>query len=139
MEIQIEHLTEEAFQLFGTFIQQPSRPVDARGQGWTWWGENALLPASSRPYGIGYLDLIPAELCFDWAERHMHSQEMIIPTGEACLVYVAPADYLEEPDRLPAIDRFKVFRVEAGQAVILKEGVWHGAPLALNKPSKTIV
>ena len=44
------------------------------------------------------------------------------------------ADY-----QVPALDRFRVFRLGAGQAVILAPGVWHGAPLADGGPGRAMV
>ena len=139
MELLIQELSQQAFRPFGKIIAQPDRAEDAQGQGWKWWGENALMESGDRPYQIGYLDLKPAELKFDWAERHMRSAELIIPTGGDCVVYVAPPDYPNEPERMPPFERFQVFRVRQGQAVLLDKEVWHGAPLAIDKPLNAIV
>jgi ureidoglycolate lyase len=139
MRLPIQDLTPGAFAPFGEVILQPPRAADASGPGWQWWGETALLAADSRPYGIGYLDLQPAGLRFDWAERHMRSAEMLIPTGGDCLVYVGPPEHPEQPELLPPLDRFQVFRVRQGQAVLLHPGVWHGAPLAIDRPLNVVV
>ena len=130
MEIRAQELTAAAFAPFGEVVAAPARRPDADGPGWRWWAETALLPASARPFGVGYLRLEPPELRFDWAERHMRTVEMLIPAGGDCLVYVGPADHPEEPAQRPDLERFQVFRIREGQAVILRPGVWHGAPLA---------
>lgn len=130
MQLQIEQLTPEAFAPFGAVVRPPVEAPAASGPGWQWWGETALMEGDSRPYGIGYLRLEPAAPRFDWAERHMRSPEMIVPVGGTCLVYVGPADYPDQAERLPPLDSFRVFEVREGQAVILNPGVWHGAPLA---------
>jgi ureidoglycolate hydrolase len=135
----IRELTPASFAPFGQLIAQPTSAPNATGLGWQWWGEIALLAADGRPFGIGYLDLRPAELRFDWAERHMRSPEMLIPAGGDCLVYVAPPDYPETPGHLPALNRFQVFRLRQGQAVVLSPGVWHGAPLAIDRPINVVV
>ncbi len=132
MKLKIEELTPEKFVPFGEVITQPTRAKDASGPGWTWWGQDHLLAGGDRNYVIGYLDLQPAPLCFDWAERHMHSDELLIPMGEDCLVYVGPPEYPDEPDRLPSLESFRVFRLRTGQGVLLGKGVWHGAPLAID-------
>ena len=69
----------------------------------------------------------------------MHSDELLIPMGGDCLVYVGPPDNLEEPDRLPDLERFRVFRLQDGQGVLLGKGVWHGAPMALDHPLNVTV
>ena len=69
----------------------------------------------------------------------MRSAELLIPTSNACLVYVGPPDYPDEPARIAALERFKVFRVEQGQGVLLNPAVWHGAPLAIDRPLNVVV
>ena len=139
MKLPIQDATAETFAPFGDVIEQPARAQDASGPGWQWWGELVKMEGGDRPYAIGYLDLKPASLRFDWAERHMHSDELIAPLGGDCLVYAAPADFPEEPGRLTSLDRFQVFRVRKGQAVLLRKGVWHGAPLAAEEPLNVLV
>ncbi len=139
MKLTIEPLAPATFAPFGTMIEQPNRTTDATGPGWKWWGEMVKLGGGDRPYGIGYLDLKPAPLRFDWAERHMHSDELLVPLGGDCLVYVGPPEHPGEPDRLPSLDRFRAFKVCQGQAVLLKPGTWHGAPLAIDQPLNVLV
>ena len=139
MKLPVEELTVESFAPFGTLIEQPKSPQDADGPGWTWWAETGLLPAADRPYAIGFLDLRPAPLQFDWAERHMQASELLLPLGGDCLVYVGPPDHVNEPERLPDLDRFRVFGVKKGQGVLLNPGVWHGAPLAFGGPLSVAV
>jgi ureidoglycolate lyase len=134
-----EPLDAAAFAPFGAVVEQPGRPQDADGPGWRWWAENQLLAASERGYGVGFLDLRPADPAFDWAERHMRSQELIAPLNAACLVYVGPPERPERPHALPPLEQFRVFRVEPGQAVLLAAGVWHGAPLADGGPARAMV
>ena len=134
MGLPIKELTAEAFAPYGQVVERPEASPAAEGTGWRWWGETLLLPETGRPYGIGYLDLRPAPLSFDWAERHMLSVEAIAPLGGECLIYVGPPDHPEEPDRVPLLARFEVFRVRSDQSVILAPGVWHGAPLAVDRP-----
>ncbi|HEV2072891.1 MAG TPA: ureidoglycolate lyase [Thermomicrobiales bacterium] len=133
MRIPVEELTPDAFAPYGAVIEQPDATADASGSGWSWWSEISRLPQADRPYAVGYLNLQPSAMEFDWAERHLKSAEVIIPLGGACLVYVGP------PDQTPVWDQFRVYRVRPGQAVVLKEGIWHGAPLALDHPLTALV
>jgi ureidoglycolate hydrolase len=59
---------------------------------------------------------------------------MIVALAGACLVYVSAA--AAERD-VPGA--FEVFRMGAGQGVILSPGVWHGAPLAVDGPGAAMV
>jgi ureidoglycolate lyase len=129
--VTVEELTDDAFRPFGRVVTRPQRPPDAAAGGWSWWAETAELPADGRAYGVGYLELEPAELAFDWAECHARSVELVLPLRGACLVYVAA--------RGAAPRDFRVFRVPAGDGVVLDPGVWHGAPLALDGPAAAAV
>jgi ureidoglycolate hydrolase len=124
-----ESLTSEAFEPFGTVVARPSVAPDATGPGWSWWARTGALPPAD--YAIGYLALERSSAAFDWAEYHPDSVELIAPLTGACLVYVA------EPGEEPSA--FRVFRVAAGDAVILDRGVWHGAPIALADPVTAMV
>ena len=133
-ELAVRALDAGAFAAYGTVVQRPERAHDAEGPGWRWWAETAGLAPTGDPYGIGFLDLRPAPLRFDWAERHERSPEMIVALSGACLVYVsAPAPDRDEPEA------FEVFRLGSGQGVILAPGVWHGAPLAVDGPAAAMV
>lgn len=138
VQLPVRELSGTSFASFGSTIAMPRGPADADGPGWHWWSETALLPTDSSPYGIGYLNLQPAALRFDWAEQHLRSAEMIIPVGGDCLVYVGlPPD--PEGRAFPGPEHFQVFRVRVGQAVILRPRIWHGAPLALGTPLDVMV
>jgi ureidoglycolate hydrolase len=127
-------LAHEAFARYGTILERPERRADAEGPGWRWWAETARLADTGRAYGIGFLNLDAAPREFDWAERHERSPEMIVTLSGECLVYVAPAD----PDQ-DGPGAFEVFRLGPGRGVILRPGVWHGAPLAGSSPAAAMV
>ena len=137
--IVVEPLEGRAFEPFGRLIERPSRGHDASGPGWRWWAETVTLEGDGRAWGVGYLDIEPAPPSFDWAERHLHTLEAIVPLDGDVLVYVAAATVDEEPGALPPTETFRVFRVPAGTGVVLDRGVWHGAPLADGSPVTAIV
>jgi ureidoglycolate hydrolase len=139
IRLPIQDLSTEAFSSFGRVIQRPDEPPHGRGPGWRWWAETVMLPTDGRPFGVGYLDLEPSDLQFDWAERHMRTVEVVIPTDRECLVYVGPSEHPEEPERLPPFSRFQVFRVMPGAGVAMSPGVWHGAPLAPHAATRALV
>ncbi len=139
MKLKLEELSAAAFARFGQVIEQPKRSNDAEGPGWKWWGENLTMAGGVQNYAIGYLDLRPADLKFDWAERHMCSDELVIPLGGDCVVYAGPPKHPGRPQHLPELETFRVFRVGVGQGVLFDKGVWHGAPLALDRPTQALV
>jgi ureidoglycolate lyase len=138
-QLSARSLTAESFAPFGRVIKTPERSADANGPGWSWWGENELLSSDGRPFGIGHLALSPTDLRFDWAERHLASQEAIVPLQADCLVYVARPTGPGEPVEAPPPESFEVFRVPSGQGVVLGPGVWHGAPFAVDHKLNAVV
>jgi ureidoglycolate lyase len=138
IRLPVEPLEAAAFAPYGRVVALPQRPQDAAGPGWRWWAETAYLVGDGRAWGVGYLDLWPADRQFDWAERHLRTQEAVFATSADLLVYVAPADHPEDPARLPPPDRFRVFRVPPGAGVVMDRAVWHGAPLA-EVPTRALV
>lgn len=139
VEVVAEPLEAAAFEPFGRVIEPPSRGHDARGPGWRWWAETVTLDGDGRRWGVGYLDLEPAEPRFDWAERHLRTLEAIVPIDGDVLIYVAEAGGSDEPGARPPLEHFRVFRVPGGTGVVLDRGVWHGAPLADGGRAKAIV
>jgi ureidoglycolate hydrolase len=139
MKLVAEELTTEGFRTFGRLIGRPARSEDASGPGWMWWAETVLLDHDDRPFGVGYLDLVPGPATFDWAERHMRTVEVILPLDGDCLIYVGPNEYPREPGRIPSMERFRAFRIRAGQGVAMEPGVWHGAPFAIDRPISAVV
>jgi ureidoglycolate lyase len=137
--LDVEELTPQAFAPFGRVIARPERSSDAEGPGWRWWAETTLLAGDGRPFGVGYLDLEPSDPRFDWAERHMRTQEAVLATSADLLLYVGPADHPEEPSRLPSFERFRAFRVRSGSGVVMDRAVWHGAPFTVDRPSSAVV
>ena len=131
----VEPLTADAFQPFGRVIEPPGREPDATRDPWRWWAETAVLESDDRGYAVGYIEVEPAHAAFDWAERHLRSEELVIPVSGELLLYVGPPNQGNEPAR----ERFRVFRVEPTRAVVLRKGVWHGAPLAGDGPATALV
>lgn len=136
--LRIEELTAAGFAPFGRVIERPERGEDAAGPGWRWWAETMLVATDGRPFGVGYLDLTPAPLRFDWAERHFRTVEVLVPMGTDCLVYAGPPDPREPAGELPPLASFRVFRVPPGMGVALDPGVWHGAPLAFGARTRVL-
>ena len=76
----VTELSDDSFRPFGAVIRLPDRSRDADGPGWRWWAETVVLEDDGRRWSVGYLDLHPARPArFDWAERHLRSQEAIVP------------------------------------------------------------
>jgi ureidoglycolate hydrolase len=130
----VKPLTTQGFAPFGKVLSQPVAPAQAAGSGWRWWGEIAALPNDGRRWAFGYLALEAGSMTIDWAERHLHSPEVVFASDSDVAVYVAPSGTDE-----PSLGALRVFRVPAGAGVVLDPGVWHGAPFALTHRTSAFV
>jgi ureidoglycolate lyase len=130
--IAAEPLSQEAFSALGRVVDEPAGPPDASGDAWRWWAETALLGPVDGRYALGYLELEDEGRGFDWAERHLRSEELVVPVRGELLLYAG-----EPSSNGPA--GFRAFRMRPGQAALLDKGVWHGAPLAVGGPAAALV
>lgn len=137
MKLSINDLSAEAFAAFGQVIEPPEVAAAGSGAGWQYWGGLGQMPGPGA-YGIGMLALEPVALRFDWAERHAHTWELLVPAVDV-VIHVAPPDAPADLAQLPPLERFQLFRVRRGQAVLFRPRVWHGAPLALAEPGHVVV
>jgi ureidoglycolate lyase len=90
-------------------------------------------------YGIGYATQAKRPFVQTCAERHMQTPELLLPTGGDMIVAIGAPDHLQEPARLPGPARFAAFRVPEGNAIIMKPGVWHWAPFAVDATIRLLV
>lgn len=67
----------------------------------------------------------PREYVIDGAEYHSHTCEATLPIDGDIFIHVGPPTKGDVP-----YDSMRVFRVPKGTIVVLKPGVWHGAPFA---------
>jgi ureidoglycolate lyase len=74
----------------------------------------------------------PRPMTIGGAECHSRCGECIMPLDGDVMIHVAPAT---NPARPLAPEAFQVFRVPQSTMVILRPGVWHGAPYALKQES----
>ena len=68
------------------------------------------------------------DIVIDVAEYHSNTGEGILPLDNDVLIHVAPAT----SDSVLPLDKFRVFYIPQGTMVVLRPGVWHHAPFAIN-------
>jgi ureidoglycolate lyase len=79
----------------------------------------------------------PRQPVVNGGEYHNLTCEGILPLDNDVLIHVAPASHPATP--FPK-DQIEVFRVPQGTMVVLRPGVWHGAPFtATDRPANVLV
>ncbi len=139
---------------FGSTFRYPSpegdRPMDAptsTGTGFRWFGR-LLVERFGADLSFGMVYSEAGVLVQDEFERHIHTPELMVPLDGDVLLVLGQAGSVARPflpehgdGRVPAVtaEKFRAFLVPQGQLIAIGPGVWHKAPLALDKPSRTLV
>jgi ureidoglycolate lyase len=92
------------------------------------------LGGDTRP-SFGLCRCSPREFVIDVVEHHNRTCELMLPLDQDVLVQLAPPNAADAPD----FDRFRVFRVPKGTAIVLRPGVWHHGPFATAKTPANIL
>jgi ureidoglycolate lyase len=139
MKLDVKKITPENFADFGVLVAPGDRKPTAELEGMTFWADLASLPDLGKEYGLGYATQAVRPNVQKNAERHMETPELLLSTGGDMVVVVGPPDFPEEPERLPAPERFRAFQVPEGVGVLVKPGVWHWAPFAVSGTVRLLV
>jgi len=139
MRLKVQPISAKAFAPYGSVIAAPAAEPTSRPEGMEYWAGVAELPDLGVAYSVGYATQARRPFVQTMAERHMKTPELLMPVGGDMVVVAGPAEYLDEPTRLPAPERFVAFRVPEGQGVIFGPGVWHWAPFAVDAAIKLLV
>lgn len=131
----IRELTPQAFQDYGTFgsLTPPTaRPLVA-GETISFWpdcgGVLDLGPSGANRVSVGVCQVRWRPLQIDVAEFHTSTGEGILPLDGDIAIHVGPPTGADEAP----VESFEVFLVPKGTMVVLKPGVWHHAPFAMQE------
>jgi ureidoglycolate lyase len=128
--VTVRELELEAFQPYGTFVQMVDnprimamapRPVIFRPD----MIQMQLADSTTASFSICRVE--PRDYMITGGEYHDHAAEGILPLDSDILIHVAAPTH---PRLGIPLDAFEVFRVPVGTMVVLRPGVWHGAPYA---------
>lgn len=141
-EVKLEDSTSELFShSYGELLTIKGRPPDADTREFSFWdniGEIHFSGESGDGASIGVVKSYPQSTCFvPSLERHGETSETLIPTG-GNIILVCALSQREDTEKVD-LSTLKAVEVQQGQALILKPGVWHYAPLVKEKPVETYV
>lgn len=136
--LKVAPLTREAFRRFGDVLDASGAADAVANAGAARiYRERAVADFGEQDGRIGFNVVRTAprslSIMIDGMERHPLGAQMFVPLGGAdWLVVVAPIGKLD-PDAVVA------FRVQSGQAVNYRRGVWHSPLIALGRESDFLV
>lgn len=129
-KIHVEQLTMEAFRPFGAFANM-LRPdgVKIGDAPITFYRDMLQISSSSETVSLSVCEVRPRPFVIDTHEYHSRTGEGAMPLNNDVLIHVAPATAGQAG---PHAEQIRVFRVPLGTMFVLRPGVWHHAPFALN-------
>ena len=132
MTLRLQELNAEAFEEFGQVcVAPPNVKPEHSGDEFDWWPDMMVFDTIKGKYSVGFAKNKKTPLRQTCSERHMNTPEFMLAVNSDMYIIVGPPDYPNEPARLPDLSRFSAFKVKAGEAILLKPGVWHYAGIPL--------
>ena len=132
--IKAQELTLEAFSRYGTFADMIHPDGDITGVPGSiieFYRDRLAVTAPGEVTGMSVTKMKKRPFVIAKAEYHDNCCEACMPLNGDVYIHVAPAT----PHGVVPYDRFEVFRVPMGTMVVLRPGVWHHAPFAIDQDS----
>jgi ureidoglycolate lyase len=126
--VAVQSLNLDAFQRYGTFVKMIDNPNRPSGRPVIFTPDMIQMQlggTSTASFSICRVE--PRAPVISGNEYHNLCCEGILPLDGDILIHVAPASSPAMP--FPK-ERIEVFAVPQGTMVVLRPGVWHGAPYA---------
>ena len=123
----VENLTAEAFKKFGEYVQRPVAESSDGGAFHEYWHELHAEYFGDEALTTGCLSIIAYDRKESVIERHLSCAEIFVTVKGQGVIAVADPSELERAAN--SKDAFHYFRLKEGDAVLLKQGVWHMLPV----------
>jgi len=125
VKIKPKHITQDNFKKFGQVVISPVTTPTSQAGDYKFWSDLAHYVVNGETE-IGLCTVYQQPTTkISGMERHLRTPEILIPIDAP---FVVPL--LRDGD--PA-DQAEAFQVNIGEAVVIDEGVWHGACLPVGR------
>ncbi len=129
MTLRPKHATPKNFADFGSVALRPSGKPTSQSSDYTYWSDLAHYQVGGETE-IGVCTVFARRgPSIEGMERHLRTPEVLIPIDAP---FVVPLLH----DGLPSTQP-RAFRVDVGEAVVIAEGIWHGACLPVGKKTSS--
>jgi ureidoglycolate hydrolase len=118
-------ITQENFKKFGSVVKSPTTKPTSQAADYKFWSDLAhYLINGETEIGLCTVYQQPTNE-ISGMERHIRTPEILIPIDAPFVVPLLRDGY--------PTDQTTAFQVNVGEAVVIDEGVWHGACLPVGK------
>ncbi|MEG8989744.1 ureidoglycolate lyase [Ignavibacteria bacterium 4148-Me] len=123
--MKIIKINQENFKEYGTHITLPQNKPTSEGSSYKFWSNIGNYYINGKTE-IGICTVYKqSKNIIDSVERHKTTPEILIPIDGSFIIPLFKEDENEKS--------LKAFCIDVGEAVIIKEGIWHAACLPINK------
>jgi ureidoglycolate lyase len=131
----VKQASAQSFAAYGTFVAASEGAPFEGGSAAAYKEKVGVLDTGGRT-SVGVLNLKARESEFHELERHVATPELLVMVKGDVVFPVAPAN---QPESAPDAAALEAFRVNQGEAVIMRPGVWHGLPFPLQAEATVLV
>lgn len=128
----VKELSHDAFRPYGEYcdLLNPRNPLYAQGQPQFYSDIQRINTeiAGGLSVSVGLENKRESNM-IEFAEFHSHTDEGMLPLDGDVIVYFAPAT----GKKLPPFSNFEAFLIPAGTFITIRQGVWHGCQLPVEK------
>ncbi len=125
MEVKAKLISKENFKKFGKVVKLPSTEPTAQAEDYKFWSDISHYEIEGKTE-IGICTVYKQEKnIVEGVERHLRTPEILIPIDAPFIVPLLLENDSEE--------KMEAFVVGLGEAVVINNGVWHGACIPVGK------
>jgi ureidoglycolate lyase len=135
MKKEIVELTAESFAPFGRVLEAHGE-ITKQGENWQCGSPVDFMMPGVPMMGVGIVACQAFPAAVDSLERHVSREELLWATTEDLVMAVDLPIHLGAACARPDARTTTVFRIRAGQALILARGAWHSPAFAVKGESR---
>ena len=124
------------FSEYGTLVTNEGKTPDTDNPAFRFWDQLGKIEEHANSIGIVQAFPQSPRIC-PLLEKHNETSETLIPIEDE-IVVVCALSRKDSPDR-PDLSTVKAVRVRRGEALVLRPGVWHYAPMVTEQKVNTFV
>lgn len=136
-DVLLKRITKENFAEFGEYLDERSTMPTSAEANFDWWNEIGIIDLKGR-ISVGVVKpVFHQDFSETVFEQHSNTPEVLVPLDEDVVLLLGRKDAFATGNM--SGDAFSAFLVPRGAVVSIRPGIWHHAPMVLNRSSRVIV
>lgn len=137
-EIHLTELTGENFAPYGQLFEiQAGGDAPCITERFNFWPKLATFQCAGGELQIGISTFLKRPFRFSAMERHLTSEEIMLPLTGGVIIAFAREDGADPAER-PGAERAEAFLIPTAKGIVVKKNVWHWTPMPLEDKTSII-